>query len=160
MKKTIFVLVFFVYISFMAFGANNADSRVMQILNQLGYDYNVDSDNDFRLVLDVGNGRTQLMFINSATNTSRGQEIREIWSIAATYNGSIPQSAAQKVLLDSYDKIIGSWYAIESSGTYYLAFCAKIPADANSTYMYAAIQAVVRGADAMEQILTNGGDDH
>lgn len=160
MKKSILILLLLVCITFAAFGADRADSRVVAVLNQLGYNYDVDSDNDYRLILDVGNGRTQLIWINSGTNTSRGQEIREIWSIANKYQGSVPQQAAQMVLLDSYDKIIGSWYVIESNGTYILAFAAKIPADANSTYVNAAIQAVCRGTDAIEEVLTNGADDY
>ena len=158
--KRLFLFVLFFFFCFSLFSADQTDERVMKVLNSLGFSYDVDSDNDFRLILDVGSGRTQLIFINSGTNTSRSQEIREIWSMAAKYPGSVPQAAAQTVLLDSYDKIIGSWYAIESSGNYILIFCAKIPADANSTYVNAAIQAVARGADSMENILTDGADEY
>lgn len=160
MKKNVIILFLLFLFSLSVFALDGPDIRVQTVLNQLGYSYDIDSDYDYRLILDVGSGRTQLVFLNSSTNVSRGQEIREIWSMANKYADFIPQQAAQKVLLDSFDKIIGSWYAIETGESYIIAFCAKIPAESSSDYVNAAIQAIARGADSMEQVLTNGGDDY
>lgn len=160
MKRLVLVSVILMCLSSLLFAAEPVDNRVISLLNSLGFNYDIDSENDFRLLMDLGDGRSQEIFINSATNTSRGQEIREVWSIAIVYDDSIPQEAAQRVLLDSYDKIIGSWYAIQNGESYYLAFCAKIPADASSTYMNSAILAVARGADSMESELADGVDTY
>jgi len=62
--------------------SNRPDHRVSSILDQLGLNYEVDGDGDFRLLFGLGDGRSQLVFVDSKTYRYQGLEVRSIWSPA------------------------------------------------------------------------------
>ena len=64
-------------------GKPAVDSGIKAQLAELDYQYEVDEDNDFKLVFEVGEeGRSQIVYILSAVETYGAHKVREIWSPA------------------------------------------------------------------------------
>ena len=93
---------------------SDADPRVRETLSELDQDFTVDSDGDYKLVVDTSDGRTQLVFINSNTEMLDPFEIREIWAPAHRSDGPFARDVANELLLDSFQKKLGAWHAMRS----------------------------------------------
>ncbi len=76
----------------------NPDPRVEKALKKLGLKYEVDKDGDFKLVFSVEDDRTQVVFINSTTETLGKMEIREIWSPTAKFSSTPPPALSLALL--------------------------------------------------------------
>lgn len=109
-----------------------ADPRVGEALDSLGIPYEVDSDGDYKLTLNVpnGNGRTQLVYINSNTERLGTMEIREVWAPAVRSNGPFSETVSNQLLKISYDKELGAWQTMlfQNGQVYVAVFAAKIAA--------------------------------
>uniref|UniRef100_A0A7C4CC45 YbjN domain-containing protein n=1 Tax=candidate division WOR-3 bacterium TaxID=2052148 RepID=A0A7C4CC45_UNCW3 len=137
------------------------DARVRKTLTEAGIEFTVDDDGDFKLIRTLDNGRTQLVYINSGTETFKNLEIREVWAPAHKTTGQFPAKVANDLLLDSFRKKIGAWQTIfkESDNSYLAVFAAKIDADADAPSLNACITAVAQSADEMEEKLTGDKDE-
>jgi hypothetical protein len=136
--------------------APNGDPRVRKILDERKIKYTVDSDGDFKVVFELDEGRSQVAFIASATETYRNLEIREIVSPAyQSETDELPGPVANKLLADSADKKLGGW---QKRGKYGL-FVTKISAKANNESLWSALKATIESADAMEEQLTGNRDE-
>ena len=131
-----------------------SDQRVEALLGELELKYQIDSDGDFRLILKLDSGRTQLVFVNSRTETLDEFEIREIWSVAYVASTSLSSFTANMLLLDSYKKKIGAWQTVKDDGKYIVMFAAKIPADCEASMLNSTLWGVAESADQMERDLT------
>ncbi|MEN9978733.1 MAG: hypothetical protein ABIK38_00105 [candidate division WOR-3 bacterium] len=141
--------------------AGDPDLRVKAILDDAGYKYEIDSDNDFKMVFDTDENRTQLVFVNSGTETYGDFEIREVWSPVYKFKGNLPAGHANKLLEQSYMKKIGSFDVwVRSDGSKVVRFCAKIAADADASTLTDVIRAVYTTADLMEKELTGKKDEY
>lgn len=127
------------------------DPHVGVLLEQLGYDYEVDEDGDYKLVVPVdGEGRTQLVYVRSPVETFGHHRIREIWSPAyASPSGAFPGPVANRLLEASNDLKLGAWV---KQGPH-AVFVVKIDARAAAAELDEAISAAVSSADGMEQEL-------
>lgn len=131
------------------------DPRVEAIMAEQDIKYSIDKDGDFRVVFDVGDGRSQLAFIRSTTSRYDDLEIREILSVAyRSENDEFPPEVANALLEDSYTKKLGAWG--KQGGT--AAFVVRIAADADGESLRSALKATLKSADAMEQRLTGDKD--
>lgn len=127
------------------------DASAGAALDALGYTYEVDEDGDYRMVFDVEDDRTQLVFVRSVVETYGSHRIREIWSPAYTAEGdALPADVANRLLADSQDSKLGGW--VTQGGT--AMFVVKLDAQAGGEQLSDAIDAAVRTADAMEAELT------
>lgn len=125
------------------------DPGVAKLLKQLNYEYEVDEDGDYKLLMAVGeeNERSQLVFIRSAVETYGEMKVREIWSYAyRAPSGSFPALVANRLLEASHNLILGGWVKQDQSAV----FVIKIPADAGAQVLDDAIGAAVATADEME----------
>ncbi|MDT7942747.1 MAG: hypothetical protein RQ993_05680, partial [Bacteroidota bacterium] len=87
----------------------NPDPRVERALKKLGLKYKVDEDGDFKLVFAVEGNRTQVVIINSTTETLGKMEIREVWSPIAKF-ASNPSCELSMDLLEKHGTFkIGSY---------------------------------------------------
>ncbi|MDX2232485.1 MAG: hypothetical protein NW220_22835 [Leptolyngbyaceae cyanobacterium bins.349] len=140
-------------------GANKAgDPRVKTVLDKLGLKYEVNQDGDFKVGMEMQNGRTQLAWINSQTEKLGNIEIREIISPGYRSNGAIPEKVANQLLADSAQKKLGAWQVMSNGTTHVAVFVAKIESNGNPAVMEAALRLVLYSADEMEKALT-GKDD-
>lgn len=125
------------------------DEGVKQKLDSEGWNYEIDGDGDFRMVISFSDeGRSQLVYVISDTYGDDIQ-IREVWSpVYKNEDGlTIPGDIAVWGLENSWDLIVGS---LASSGdTVYLV--AKIDADAPAPVLSDIIRTVAASADELEK---------
>lgn len=136
--------------------AGDPDPIVKAQLESRDLKFEVDSDGDFKLIFPVGTGgRTQLVFVRSATTSIGKIRLREIWSPAYRAPGDdFPCEIANKLLVASQDYKLGSWVRQGPHAVFVVKLAAESPVDELLT----AIRAAVESADAMERDLT-GRDD-
>ncbi|PIE18762.1 MAG: hypothetical protein CSA66_03820 [Proteobacteria bacterium] len=130
------------------------DARVRQALDAAGLSYTVTEPGEFRLVMSLQSGRSQVVLVTSRTYALMGVEIREIWSVANDYSAGIPVDDANQLLERNTGFKLGA-FALRAFGEVEAAiFLAKVPATSRADAMRAAIWAVAYAADAAEADLS------
>jgi hypothetical protein len=126
------------------------DARVAVALTQAGLKYVVGDDGDFRFVIELKGGRTQLVFINSVTETVGNIEIREVWSIG--YMGSeVMSSLIMEVMLrDNANKKLGAWGLSQINNLYVGTFSIKMSAESSGSVLRTIAEGVAMLTDDME----------
>jgi hypothetical protein len=135
-----------------------ADARVERLLREIAAEYTVDEDGDFRLVYDIGGGRSQLVWIPSGTSDFGALEIRQVWSIAHRSQGPLPVELANRLLDRNGAVILGAWLTEPAGEEFGVIFAVQVAAETDALSLRSAIHAVATTADAMESELT-GRDD-
>ncbi|HNR67139.1 MAG TPA: hypothetical protein PKN04_04850 [bacterium] len=132
------------------------DARIEKILQAKEIGFTIDKDGDFKVVVDVGNGRTQLAFIFSSTMEYGNMEIREIWAYAyRSENNQFPVDVANLLLEDTFPKKLGAWAKKDNMALYMV----RISANANEQSLLSAVQFAAEAADEMEEKLTGAKDE-
>lgn len=130
--------------------AAEADPAIAKQLKDLEYEYEVDEDGDYKLLMAAGETeaeRSQIVFIRSAVETYGKHRVRELWSYAYEAPGdALPAVVANRLLDASNALILGSWVRQGGKAVY----VAKIPADAGAEELDDAIAAAANSADEME----------
>ena len=142
-----------------AHAADKPDAVVKRHLEAKGTPYEIDEDNDFSIVVDLGDGRTQMVYVISDTHRSNGIEVREIWSTGyqAPDKKTLPVKVANRLLEHSHDMVLGSWVKQEEG---FATFVVKVPADASSSQLDGAIDAAASSADEIEEEFTGDLDEY
>lgn len=135
------------------------DVRVEKLLNESGLTFEVVSDGNFKLIFRYDDERTQVIWINSATETYQNLEIREIWSIAEISNGPMPSTVSRTLLKDNAAKKLGSWKIAVHENREFAVFYAQIAAESDKQTLQSILRLVGKAADEMEKQL-NGKDDY
>ncbi|MCL7713859.1 hypothetical protein [Stenotrophomonas mori] len=131
------------------------DRAIGRQLDSLDFKYEVDDDGDYRMVFDVKDDRSQLVFVRSSVQTYGSHHVREIWSPAYRSSGpQFPALIANRLLEASQDAKLGGW--VKQGET--AMFVVKIDADASAEVLSDAIDAAIKSADAMELELTSKDD--
>jgi hypothetical protein len=138
--------------------APTADVRVERLLKEIAAEHTVDEDGDFRLVYDIGGGRSQLVWIPSGTSDFGALEIRQVWSIAHRSQGPLPADLANRLLDRNGAVILGAWLIEPAGDEIGVIFAVQLAAETDALSLRSAIHAVATTADAMEMELT-GKDD-
>ena len=132
--------------------AGEPDAAVGRLLDSLEYKYEVDEDGDYRLVFDMEDDRTQLVFVRSSVENYGSHKIREVWSPGYKSPGpQFPALVANRLLEDSQESKLGSW--VKQSDI--AMFVVKIDANAKADVLSDAIDAAIKSADAIELELTS-----
>jgi hypothetical protein len=130
--------------------AGEPDQRVEKALKKLGLKYTVDKDGDFKLIFTTEGDRTQVVFINSGTETFRKMEIREIWSPAAKFSSTPPSALSQALMEKNSSYKIGSYAYKKAGDVYVLVFHAQISANASAEELLSVVIGVAETADEAE----------
>jgi hypothetical protein len=130
------------------------DPRVKAALDKLGWKYEIDKDGDFKVGIKFQDGRTQLAWITSSTETLGNLEIRQVMSPGYRTDGALSAQIANQLLIDNTHKKLGAWQTFSTEKASLAVFSAKIPADSNPETLQSSLQAVLHSADAMEKTLT------
>jgi len=140
--------------------ARAADPRVRQALDAVGWKYEVDRDGDFRVILSwQEDSRSQLVFVNSVTNTLEGLEVREVWSEGWRREGdTFPPAIAVRLLEANAGYKIGAWELRRAGGAARAIFTARVPVSLSAEQLEAVVSTVAITADEMEKELL-GTDD-
>jgi hypothetical protein len=118
----------------------------------------VTESGNFKLVLPTEGDRTQVVFINSGTQTLKKMELREIWSPAAKFSSTPPSALSQALLEKNASFKIGS-YAYEKAGdVYFLVFNVQISANASAEELLSVMVGVAETADATESDIMKTDD--
>ena len=136
------------------------DPRVKRLLESIPLKYEIDGDGDFKLVNDLGGGRSQAVFINSNTTRLGKLEIREVWSLAAMSDEPPSRERALELLTENDRVKLGSWRIKKTRGRYLMVFAAQIPADADKMALLLTMQAVTGTSDAMEKRISGLKDEY
>ena len=139
-----------------AIAADAPDPVVKKQLDSLKMKYEVDKDNDFKIVMDVGEGRTQLAYIRSNTETYGANKVREIWSPG--YKGEtevLPVKVANRLLDHSNSVKMGGWVKQKAMAV----FVVKLSVNASAQELQDALEAAVKSADELEQEFTGKKDE-
>lgn len=136
----------------MVFGASSdGDIRVRRILESEGVRYQVDNDGDFKVIFDLGNGRSQAAFINSNTENFANASIREVWSIGLMGEGQLSAEVANQLLARNRTYKLGSWETIQQNGKVLAIFKVCVAADATAKELMAVLSVVLKTADEVER---------
>jgi hypothetical protein len=131
-----------------------ADARVKVALDKLGLKYQTDQDGDYKLIMDLGSGRSQTVLVMSGTEKLREMEVREISSLAYVSEQSLSAEVANQLLADNAKKKLGAWQVVKISKGYVAIFTAKVSATSPEE-LEAAVISAAKSADDMEKALTN-----
>lgn len=135
--------------------AGSADQRVKAQLDQKKTPYKIDEDGDFRITVRLESGRTQLVWVRSATEKAGTFTVREIWSPGYQSAQDDFSATIANLLLSKSDRLkMGSWVKQKNMAM----LVVKIPADANADQLDDAVDFAATAADEMESELT-GKDD-
>lgn len=142
-------------------GQGEFDSRIKELLDQTSLKYEIDEDGDFKLLYEYDDGRSHVVFINSATETYGGMEIREIWAV-----GYMPPEEGDRVPSEVSDNLIranaltkmGAWQIQKMDDQEVGVFRAMVSASANEAVIVDTLKLVGITADEKEAELL-GSDD-
>jgi len=130
------------------------DPRVEAALKAAGLGYGID-EGDFRLDYDVGQGRSQRVWVASETARIDQLEIRDVWSVAARGKGEVPADLARMLLKENVRMILGAWQVNQSQDEYLVVFAAQVDASADPATLQKAIEVVMFSADRVEKQLSD-----
>ncbi|KFN51246.1 serine/threonine-protein kinase [Arenimonas composti] len=135
--------------------ASSADPQVRAQLDRLGIDYEIDGDNDFQVLFETRNGRTQLGWIRSPVESYGRHRVREIWSYGYVAQGNeIPVDIANRMLEHANLQKLGGWVRQGQYGV----FVVQVSANATDAQLAEAIRICLATADGFEQELTGAAD--
>jgi hypothetical protein len=136
--------------------ASAQDSRVRSALDNAGLKYTITDNGNFKIPFDMGNGRTQVVIVNSKTYEFGGAEIREIFSVAAIVSSksAFTQNNLFRLLELNETYKIGAWQIHGGESPYILQFAIRAGANTPSSILADLIKLAATTADDMEQRLT------
>lgn len=135
------------------------DPRVAQALRELEINFEVCDDGDYSFGFNLGDGRSQMGFIRSATYDFCGVELREVLSAGLRSMGPFDARTCNLLLRQNADVKVGSWSIVSDAEDNHLAiFSAKVSADLRGEALLGVIAGVLKTADEMEARLA-GRDD-
>ena len=124
------------------------DPSVVALLEELEYTWKSEDNGDFRLLFDLGEERSQLVWIRNRTYERDGAAMRDVWSTALELSGKYASIKLADLLLRSnWERVIGTW-ALEGNRIVYMV---KLPVDATAEELDRAIGVVVDEADRLEK---------
>lgn len=151
-----------------------ADPRVKAALDEIGYKFEMDSNNDYKLVPieteQAGTSadgkpiwRSQLVYVNSNTERYGSLEIREVLAPAFLSDGPLSAGVANRLLRENNTVKLGSWRLVPinagpNAGKYLVMYAAQISASSDKESLRLTIKSVILIADRMEKELTNKDD--
>ena len=126
-------------------------------LAERGIEHVVDEDGDFQIVYAwAREERSQLVYVAGRSNQINGLVVREVFAPAARIPaGGLDAETANRLLLDSQRKVLGSW---EASGDL-LLYVIKLPENMDAATLETALGVAAETADNMEIELTGGKDE-
>ena len=133
------------------------DSRVSSALDALDISCECDpSTGRFEVLVQLKNGRSQTVFIHSATNKFLGIELREISSPAMVSDGPFDARTTNLLLRDNAELFHGDWsiHLNEDSSKHFAVFSMSGLASLEPDPLSSIIQCVAEVADEMENRLS------
>lgn len=131
-----------------------ADQRIKKALDELDVKYVIDDDGDYAITIYEAEGRSQLVYVVSETDSIEGFEIRDIFSYAV--RDKAPTLEMTSDLMRTSNKSLIGAFEMTSGGN--ILYIAKIPANLPPKQLHGIIRAVAAYADDAEKEIL-GSDD-
>ncbi len=139
-----------------------ADARLEAAMDDTGLAYRVDDEGDIQLEIAWDDGRSQLVILNSGTETYDSMEVREVWTRVAIFEDIDSVSKMDLLgLLEAAEQLkMGRFTAITTDDGMVMIFLAVvIDADMSGEDLASVIDIVAVQGDEMEKDLMDGTDD-
>lgn len=124
-----------------------ADQRIKKALDELDVKYVIDDDGDYAITIYEAEGRSQLVYVVSETDSIEGFEIRDIFSYAV--RDKAPTLEMTSDLMRTSNKSLIDAFEMTSGGN--ILYIAKIPANLPPKQLHGIIRAVAAYADDAEK---------
>ena len=136
------------------------DDRVKQLLDKTELKYEIDKDGDFKLLFEFEDGRSQIVFVNSNTETYQGLEIREVWAVGyQPAEGDKVDAAVSEHLIRANAQLkLGAWQVQKLGDQEVGVFRAMISAESGKDVLVDTMRLVGVTSDEKESELL-GSDD-
>lgn len=132
-----------------------ADQRIKKALDELDVKYVIDDDGDYAITITYeAEGRSQLVYVVSETDSIEGFEIRDVFSYAV--RDKAPTLEMTSDLMRTSNKSLIGAFEMTSGGN--ILYIAKIPANLPPKQLHGIIRAVAAYADDAEKEIL-GSDD-
>jgi len=129
------------------------DASVKKTLDKADLKYEIDEDGDFKMVIGLEEGRTQLVFVYSSVLTYDGVNVRTIMSPlkVADNREELSEDLLYQLLVENGENKIGSWEIIEApDGKLMFQYVVKVPTDLNADDLRSMIGLAAVAADQIE----------
>jgi len=133
--------------------ATAPDARVELALKAAQLGFLID-EGDYRLDYKVDATRSQRVWIASATTSLPPLEVRDVWSVAARGQGTVPADLAIHLLQENVRMVLGAWQVNQGKDEYLVVFSAQVNADADAAALREVIEVVMYSADRIEKELS------
>ncbi len=124
-----------------------ADQRIKKALDELDVKYVIDDDGDYAITIYEAEGRSQLVYVVSETDSIEGFEIRDIFSYAV--RDKAPTLEMTSDLMRTSNKSLIGAFEMTSGGN--ILYIAKIPANLPPKQLHKIIRTVAAYADDAEK---------
>lgn len=125
-----------------------ADQRIKKALDELDVKYVIDDDGDYAITIKYeSDGRSQLVYVVSETDSIEGFEIRDVFSYAV--RDKAPTLEMTSDLMRTSNKSLIGAFEMTSGGN--ILYIAKIPANLPPKQLHGIIRAVAAYADDAEK---------
>lgn len=125
-----------------------ADQRIKKALDELDVKYMIDEDGDYAITITYeAEGRSQLVYVVSETDSIEGFEIRDVFSYAVRDKAPTLEMTSD-LMRTSHKSLIGA-FEMTSGGNF--LYIAKIPANLPPKQLHGIIRAVAAYADDAEK---------
>lgn len=124
-----------------------ADQRIKKALDELDVKYMIDDDGDYANTIYEAEGRSQLVYVVSETDSIEGFEIRDIFSYAV--RDKAPTLEMTSDLMRTSNKSLIGAFEMTSGGN--ILYIAKIPANLPPKQLHKIIRTVAAYADDAEK---------
>jgi hypothetical protein len=129
------------------------DPRLEAVLEETKLEYGLDNG-DFVLEFQVGEARSQRVWVASDTARVGNLEVRDVWSVASRGQGSVPAELATFLLKENARMILGAWQVNQGQDEYLVVFLAPVSAEADPATLRGVIEVVMFSTDRIEKELT------
>lgn len=135
---------------------DNADLPfIEQLLKSIGYTYEITDKGEYRLTLGYDDQRTQLIHLTPFISNVTSKEEYDIWSTVAYYNGFLPDTIYQKLLIKNGEADIGRFQIFKVDSGYVLVYSAVLNGKYDAAILKKVILDVSGIADYFEKMITN-----
>jgi len=131
------------------------DPRLLAAMDANDLEYEIDEDNDVKVLLAWDDNRSHVVWANTVTEDYEGIEVREVWGILAEYASTddVPKEVLLDLMTANFQLKFGKYalFVDENSGTARVRFILTVSAELDGGTLAKVINFVGMVADEKEK---------
>lgn len=135
-----------------------AREQMKAMLDEMGYKYKEEKSGSLKVILGMGDDRTQAVWVSGKSNKIGDVEIIGVSSPGYLVEGEMPGEVAALLLKDTARKTLGAWETAKSGEQTLGLFVSKISTESSTDMLEAALYSAAISADKMEKQLMPESD--